>query len=43
MKVVIFWLCFAAALISGFFTVIGLYIAAGLLAVLIAAVTENLA
>ena len=43
MRAVIFWLCFAAALISGFFTVIGLYIAAGLLAVLIAAVTENLA
>lgn len=43
MKAVIFWLCFVAALISGFFTVIGLYIAAGLLAVLIAAVTENLA
>ena len=43
MRTLIFAALFAAALIAGFFTVIGLYIAAGLLAVLAMAVIENLA
>lgn len=43
MKLLIFAVCFAAALAAGFFSVIGLYIAAGLLAVLVMAAIENLA
>jgi hypothetical protein len=39
----VFALCFAAALAAGFFTETGLYIAAGLLAALLAAAIENLA
>lgn len=43
MRTLIFALCFAAALAAGLFNEIGLYFAAGMLAVLIAAAAENLA